>query len=702
MSKDLLLEIGTEELPHLALREGREQLEARGRELFADNKLNFQSIQVYGTPRRLVLLVRGLEERQEDQLIKIKGPSQKVFYDQKGEPTRAAFGFLNSHKASLQEVNIEPTEKGEYVFIERTKEGQPTEKLLPQLLRSIILSFSFAKSMRWGDSNLRFARPIRWLLCLFGDCLINVEVENLISGSVTYGHRFLSQNPIQVEKVEDYFRLLRENYVIVDQEERKKIILDQLEKASQIHKFHPLLGGELVEEVVDLVENPQVVVAEFSARFLTLPREVLETSMKSHQRYFPLESLQGELLPAFIFIQNGSLQAEAEVRKGNERVLSARLTDATFFWEEDLKKHFAQLTPQLSGVIFQEKLGNMLDKVKRLEKLVPFLVQKTGLDLDLAAAERAAYLCKTDLITDMVVEFPDLQGVMGREYTQRQGEEPSVCQAIFEHYLPRSLDDPLPRSPEGSVLAVADKMDTLVGIFGIGLIPSGSQDPYALRRKARGIIQITLDKEMDWSLTELISFIHRLYGEQGAELRDQDTLKQEVIDFLLQRFRYLLSDQGYQNELIDSVIDVTRDRIVVIKKKVEALAPIIGLPEMEDLATAYERCNNLSRGWEMEEVDPGLLQEEQEKVMYERLVAAERKTEENARQYDYAAMIKNLAPLRPVVDSFFDRVLVMVEEDRIRANRLSLLRRYVLLFNQLANFSLWSGLLVRESQQSQE
>ncbi|MGH7430001.1 MAG: glycine--tRNA ligase subunit beta, partial [Candidatus Methylomirabilaceae bacterium] len=491
MTKDLLFEIGTEEIPSGYMAPALKDLEAEARRLFQEQRVAFSGVRTFGTPRRLVLYVERLEETQSDRVREIIGPARSVAYDQEGRPTKAALGFARAQGIPVEKLQVKTLDRGDYVVASIEERGARLEELLPAILPRLVSSLSFPKFMRWGQGTTRFVRPIRWLLALYGGRVIPFDIDGVRSGNRTFGHRFLSRGQIRIRGFEDYVKRLEERHVIVDQARRRQLVVKLAQEAAAKVGGKPVLDDDLVESVTYLVEFPNVVCGGFQREYLSLPRDVIMTPMRKHQRYFPVVDKAGQLLPHFIAISNMQARDMEVIREGNERVLRARLKDADFFFKEDRKIPLADRVPKLGGIIFQERLGTMLDKVERLQQLVAYLCGRIAPELT-DDAQRAAQLCKADLVTTMVKEFPNLQGTMGREYARLSGESPAVAHAIEEHYLPRFAGDRLPESLCGAIVGLADRIDSICGCFGIGLIPSGSEDPYALRRLGQGVVQLLL------------------------------------------------------------------------------------------------------------------------------------------------------------------------------------------------------------------
>ncbi|HOV79721.1 MAG TPA: glycine--tRNA ligase subunit beta, partial [Bacillota bacterium] len=510
--KDYLLEIGVEEMPARFMEPALLELKETASVILKEQRLPFKNVETYGTPRRLTLYVEGLAGSQEPLEVEVKGPAAKVAFKPDGTPTRAAEGFARSQGVAVDDLIRKALGHVEYVFAVKREAGRPAREVLSEVAPAFINGLHFPKPMRWGDLEVRFARPIRWIVSLFGDEVVEFEFAGLKAGRTTCGHRFLSKEPVVLACPEEYFKKMRSNYVLVDPEERRRCIWQQVRELAAAAGGMVEEDGDLLDEINNLVEYPTALVGEFSRDYLKLPREVLVTPMREHQRYFPVVGPDGNLLPKFIAVKNGTADHLDTVRAGNEKVLRARLADADFFFREDLKTPLAEKVPALKKIVFQESLGTVYDKVLRLSTLADYLASEAGAsEQDRRVALRAAHLAKADLVTNMVYEFPELQGVMGREYAERSGEPREVALAVFEHYLPRFAGDRLPRTMPGKILSMADKIDNIVGCFAIGIQPSGSQDPYALRRQALGISHIVLDGKFAVRLPELVEKAYRGY-----------------------------------------------------------------------------------------------------------------------------------------------------------------------------------------------
>ncbi len=686
--KDLILEIGTEEMPSMALNIGIEQLKKNAVKLFEANRLLFSEIKVHGTPRRLILNVIDLQVRQQEKVKEIKGPPAKVAFTDDKTATAAAEGFASVQGVKVADLKIREILGGTYVYAIKREKGEETSKILSKILPELIMSISFTRPMRWQGDNIRFARPIRWLLAIYGEKVVRFSLGNLKSGNLTWGHRFLAKNPIEVKSCKEYFSLMEKAKVIVDQKKREKIIKDGIKRFLK-NEEEVVVNPKTFAEVINLIESPHVVRGAFSSDYLTLPREVLTTAMESHQRYFPIEDVHGKLKPGFFVVHNGDPDYDEIIRKGHERVLKARLADAKFFFEEDQKKPLIQRVEELKGIIFQERLGTVYSKIKRVEKLAEFLAEKLKVEESIKKyAKRAVYLSKADLVTEMVVEFPDLQGVMGREYALLSGEDKVVSEGIYEHYLPCRSDGILPKTCVGSIVSIVDKIDTIVGCFSVGLLPTGSEDPYALRRQAQGIINIILERKLNLSLIGLFKFALKEYEKENVEFyRDKECILKELEVFFLGRLRQQFLKAGFQYDIVDSVLALGLNNLAVLREKVKIISKYREESLIKDLFTAFVRCKNLSKLNLGIAVDENLFEQEEEGTLFWTVLQSEKAMRKAFKDDDYEKVMKILADLRPVVDKFFDEVLVMTKEEELQNNRIKLLNKCVRVFESVADFS---------------
>ena len=683
--KELLLEIGTEEIPAGFVRQALADLEVLARKEFETQRIDFEELRTLGTPRRLVLVVRRLSERQKDVEIKKIGPSKQAAFDSKGTPTKAAIGFAKGQSVAVESLTLVETEKGEYVCAVKKEVGKPTHEILPSILPKLVLSVPFQKSMKWADVSIRFARPIHWILALLGGDVVPFELGTVRSGEVTYGHRFMHSGPIPVSDLSSYLERTRETFILVDPAERKKKIAEGLIQEAASVSGSILPDEDLLNEVTFLVEYPVPFCGSFEPQFLSLPREVIIHSMKEHQRYFPVVDSRGKLLPHFVFVSNIAPRDRSVVVKGNERVLKARLSDAAFFFREDLKIALEERVEQLKKVVFQAKLGTSYEKMVRFKALALILVQSVDPSLR-EAVERASLLCKADLVTGMVGEFPKLQGIVGREYARLQGEKTAVAEAIYEHYLPAFAGDRLPENPVGDMISIADKLDTIVGCFGVGLTPTGTADPFGLRRQAIGIIRIVLEKKYPFSLNQMIEESGKLLGEKLTHPIEE--VKKDVLEFIRVRYQNLLLDKGYSFDVIEAAISPSFDELLDVQHRIDALKAARQRDNFESVVVAFKRAMNILKGSPTRApVDPSRLSENVEKNLYQAFVEAKEKIEGSLDRRDYESALQEMIQMKKPIDDFFDGIMVMVEDEVIRNNRLALLDSIGQLFLRIADFS---------------
>jgi glycyl-tRNA synthetase beta chain len=683
MAKDLLLEIGTEELPWGAVQDGRIQLAENAATMLERERLGYEGVAVYSTPRRLALLVRGLDERQEDKESEVRGPSREAAYDDGGKPTKAAEGFARSKGVRVDDLEIRGTEKGDFVYAVVREEGKPTLEVLPVILDALIRSLSFRKSMRWGNGEFRFARPVRWILTLCGDEVVPVDFEGLAAGRMSRGHRFLSPGEVKIADTGIYLQSLRDAYVLADEEERRQAILAGVEEVTAGGVMRAVPETDTLDEVVDLVEYPHVIMGGFEERFLELPREVLETAMQEHQRYFPVEDEGGKLAAAFLVVHNGDPAQADLIRVGNERVLRARLEDASFFFHEDLRVSLEERLEELKPVVWQARLGSMYDKSQRLRELCGDICDRAHLASEVKErAERAALLCKSDLVTSMVNEFPSLQGTMGRIYAREGGEDEATAMAVEEHYRPRFSGDDPPQTVEGTVLSLAEKADNLAGCFGAGLAPTGSEDPYALRRQAQAVMSILVEARMHLDFTAVLEG-----AASGLGFSDPLGVADEVGDFCRQRWRSMLISEGFDYDLVAAVLPLAVEDPYDARVRLEAMQKARSDGLLQKAYTGFERCFNLSRKAEVAGLDEALLTEDAEKKLYSRLVWAQDPLREHMDAGEHDAALGVLLEMAPDVDRFFEEIFVMGDDERLRDNRLALLGDVADLFMEFADFS---------------
>lgn len=685
MARDLVLEIGVEELPSGYMPGAIADLKSLAGQKFDQARLKYAEINTFGTPRRLVLLVKELDEAQEDALIENRGPKKAAAFDADGQPSKAGLGFARGQGIDFKDLEIREVAGVEYVFAIKKEKGSSSEAVLPEILLGIINSLVFPKSMRWAYFSTRFARPIRWLVALFGDKKIDLHIENIKSVNYTYGHRFLSLGPVGLADVNSYFKALAKNYVVLDQQARKDMIWSQVVKVAAEAGGQAMENEDLLEEITYLVEYPTAFYGHFSPSYLDVPPEVLTTSMIEHQRYFPVFDANGKLMPGFIGVRNGTDFSLDTVRAGNERVLKARLEDALFFWNEDTKKSLSDMVDGLKNVLFHERLGSIMDKVERLQKLAVDIGSENNLSNE-AALQRAAYLCKADLLSNMVYEFPELQGIMGRYYAQKSGEEMEVSEAIWEHYLPRFAGDILPATGAGTALSLAEKLDNLVGCFCIGIKPTGSQDPYALRRQAIGLVNIIMDSGLRIDLKAVLAAAYDGFIAIKPDIPKEQTIM-EVMDFIRQRMRGVLLEQGLSYDVADAVLTQPNSDLNDIMARVKSVQEFKQAPKFADFMVVFNRSFNLSKKWDKEAINLNFLLEDSEKELYNNFVQVRDAVQRACQSQDYTEAMLKLADLRTPLDEFFAAVMVMVDEEDIKAARLGLLKGIANLCQLIADFS---------------
>lgn len=709
----LLFEIGTEEIPAKFMPGILKQLKELAAAKMQELRIPFEDITVYGTPRRMAFIAGGVAETQADVVVEAKGPSVKIAYVS-GAPSKAAQGFARGQGVDVKDLVV----RDNYVYAVKHLAGQPVVELLPGLLMDILTSLSFPKTMRWADYEFRFVRPIRWMVALFGDQIIPVEICGVKSGKFSMGHRFMQQSlkaaaesqgllsaalskvgnkvysalagvkgAVEIPSAGDYKKVMYDNFVMVDQDERRALILQQIKDLAAQNGGEAEINQDLLEEVNYLVEWPTALCGKFEEKFLSLPKECIITPMREHQRYFPVLDEDGNLLNKFITVRNGGSEHLDIVTHGNERVLRARLSDAEFFFNEDRATKLEDRLEKLKTVSFQEGLGNMYDKSERLVKMAEMLRFAINTPVDEEELRRCALLCKTDLVTGMVIEFTELQGVMGREYALLDGEKPEVATGIFEHYLPRFAGDALPATTIGRIVGIGDKLDNICATFSRGLAPTGSQDPYALRRQALGVINILLDANYHISLAKIIAGTLYL-----LDIKPEETgkLVPQIMEFFKQRLRNLLMDQGIRYDVIDAVFaDKRNDDMVDLAVRCKALAAYVEAGNAEPLVQVSVRVSNLCKKIEKEVAISGaLFKDESENKLHEVVAAVSKEIIPEIVLYDYAAVLKAGEKVIEPVNAFFDNVMVMDEDENVKNNRLAMLEEVRGIVNAVGDLSL--------------
>ncbi|NLM21421.1 MAG: glycine--tRNA ligase subunit beta [Peptococcaceae bacterium] len=677
MSKDFLLEIGMEEMPAKFAPGAVTQMENNARKMLQELRLEYKNLKVYVTPRRLCLYVQELAEKQQDIKEEAKGPAKKAAYDADGQPTKAAVGFARGQGVAVEDLYLKEFNGVPYVYALKQLPGEDTEKLLPKFCLDLIASLNFPKPMRWGHYEVRFARPIRWLVALFGDQIIPFSYVGLQSGRTTQGHRTLG-GYVRLTKPAEYLEALEAAYVIADQDRRKETIRQQIKALAAKVGGYVDEDEDLLTEVNNLLEYPTALLGEVDVKYMILPEEVITTPMKEHQRYFPVRGEDGKLLPYFVTVRNGDSTSLDLVKEGNKKVLKARLEDAAFYYREDLKKPLPSLVPQLDRVVYHEKLGTVGQRVERLRKLSALIADYLGLKSEQKElVDRTALLAKADLITHMVYDFPELQGIMGAYYAGSNGEPSEVCQGIMEHYMPRFAGDDFPRCFTGKVVSIADKLDAIVGAFGVGIQPTGSQDPYALRRQALGVVGMLMQEEKDLSLHVLIQDSYRIFADQKITLEPLEKIRPALEDFFKQRIRYLLQENGLRYDVLDAVLAQQADRPYSIAGQAKALAACRKEAGFISYLNAYVRCANLSKKASGAPWAPSDLADPTEIELWNKLQQIAPVVKSKTDKLDFLEAYTQAAQLVPDIEKLFEAVMIMVEEESLRAARLGLLQECV-------------------------
>ncbi len=679
----LLFELGTEELPPKSLSRLSKALLENICKGLDDAELSFSSSRAYATPRRLAVTIENLSTSQPDKQIEKRGPAIQAAFSEDGTPSKAAEGFAKSCGVTVEQLGRLKTDKGEWLAYTLDVKGQPTQSLLPDIINKSLALLPIAKRMRWGSNDTEFVRPVHWAVLLFGEEAVVTEILGVMSGNKTQGHRFHAPYHISLTKPEEYPQtLLEQGKVIVDFEQRKKIIREAAQKAAENVNSIAHIEDDLLEEIAALNEWPVPVTGNFAEKFLALPDECLITTMQTNQKYFPVKDQEGKLLPHFITFANIESSRPESIQHGNERVITPRLTDAEFFWNQDRKQPLSARISKLSNIVFQEKLGTLADKTTRVTQLSEYIAKQLDTDVDLA--KRAAHLAKTDLLTEMVGEFPSLQGIMGRYYALEDGEPEEVAQALEEQYFPKQSGSPIPSTDTGQILSIAEKMDTLAGIFSAGLIPTGDKDPYALRRATLGILRIVIEGKLPLNIVDLLDDALTLFSHKF----DLIATHKQIKDFIYERLKHYNLEQGYTADEIAAVLAVMPEEPLDFQERLKAVQAFRKLPEAESLASANKRIRNILKKSDSKiDVAIGILVEKQEL----QLLAAARDTEKDITpllaKHDYKAALTRLAKLRDDVDAFFDHVMVMCDDPQLRAKRLGLLTMISDLFLQIADIS---------------
>lgn len=665
-----LLEIGVEEIPSDYVKNTKNQLKEKFEKLITDNKLTCDEIVVESTPRRFAIFLENINADTEEKTISVKGPSVKIAYDEGGEPKKPLLGFLKGQGAEISDVVIREFKGEDYIYVEKKEKAKSVAEVLEENVYDLVKSISFPRSMRWRGKSIRWARPIRWFVSLLDDEILAFDAEDISVSNITKGHRSLGSNHIVVDRIENYEKLLRENYVILRYKDRKDLILRGLNRLSSEVGGEYMKDADLLDEVINIVEYPTVLIGDIDKKYLELPKEVITTPMKDHQRYFPVEDENKNLLPYFLLVRNGDNTHSENVVEGNKKVLVARLEDAKFFYDIDMKKPLDAYVDDLENLAFFEGLGDMKLKTKRLERLAENYRLALDIGDDMAhPIGRAAYLSKADLVTKMVVEFTELQGTMGRIYAEKSGEEERISTAIEESYMPRSAGDKLPKTITGIVLSIADKMDTIVGLYAIEKYVTGSQDPFGLRRACLGIINIFLENSIDVDLRKLIGDALLIYTEENELSFDYDLAMEKTLDFFRDRLRNKLIDDGHKYDTVNAVLKDGELNILKLTKKVEALDKF--LEENEDQISYFTRIVNLSDSNVGEEVNKDLLEGDLERDFFAEVNALGEYKESS--ETDYLKELENIKMTSEVGNNYLDNTMINVEDEDLKANRIAML-----------------------------
>ena len=684
MSAELFLELGTEEIPAGFIPRALNDMQRLLCKELESARIGYGAVRTFATPRRLAISIADVACHQQRQELELTGPPARIAFDADGKPTKAAEGFARTNGVSVDELETIETEKGEYLFLSKVIEGGESRQQLPEIIPRVIAKIPFKKSMRWKDLDIRFARPMHWIVATYGGAVIDFTFGDMQSGNSSRGHRFMAPQEFTVKGAEDYIVKAEKHHVIPQIEKRRRMIEEQLETLAQ------QLGGkinpdkELLEEVSFLVETPQALAGTIEERFLQLPPELLITSMREHQRYFTLVDDQGQLLPHFITIANTRAKDPQVVVAGNERVLKARLADAMFFWQEDQKSKLETRLEPLKKVVYQAKLGTSYEKIERFTRLAVGLAEQFS-SAETELTKRAAMLAKCDLETGMVYEFPELQGVMGREYALLEGEDERVAKAIYEHYLPIQAGGELPTDNIGAYVSLADKIDTICGCFSVGLIPSGTADPYALRRSAIGILAIILERDYALSIPDFVAKSVALL--ETKRQRPAEDIVADVIEFIRLRLVNMLTTQGFPVDVVEAVLSASFTEPVDAVERVRALALLKGREDFEPLSVAFKRVVNIIKGGVEQTVDEALFEAEYERELFSALCRVEGRVSTLVAERNYSSALETIASLRPPVDHFFDHVMVMADDVAVKNNRLALLTQIAGLFKNIADFS---------------
>jgi glycyl-tRNA synthetase beta chain len=684
--RDLLLEIGLEEMPARFVTDSMNQLQTKVAAWLDENRISYEEVTAYSTPRRLAVKVTGVAEKQEDVQEEAKGPAKKIALDAEGNWSKAAQGFVRGQGATEEDIFFKEIKGVEYVHVNKFIAGKETASLLSSL-QEIVTGLHFGKNMRWGHKELRFVRPVKWIIALFGTEIIPMAITNVTSSNTTRGHRFLGEE-VTITEAAAYENALQEQFVIANPEARKNMIREQLKALEVKHNWTIPVDEDLLEEVNNLVEYPTAFFGSFEQEFLDVPAEVLITSMKEHQRYFPVMDAEGNLLAHFVAVRNGDDKHLDNVARGNEKVLRARLSDAAFFYREDQKVAIADRTKKLDSIVFHEELGTIGDKVRRVGETSAKLVEKLQLDASVATkVARAVEICKFDLVTNMVYEFPELQGLMGEKYARIFGEDEEVAVAINEHYMPRSADDATPASDIGAIVSISDKLDTIVGSFSIGLIPTGSQDPYALRRQASGVVHILLAKKWALSLETLLSNVIDIFEEKGLLKRARQEVLEDLYSFFKLRLKNVLNEKGISYDIVEAMLETVVGNVNTFVARAVTLEAKRTSEGFKGAVESLSRVCNIAKKGELVQLEENLFEIEEEKALFAAYESVKKEYFALYEEGNTDGAFEKLAALSSVIDAYFDKVMVMAEDEKVRNNRLSQMVHLAHVIQTFTNFN---------------
>ncbi|MEK4647189.1 glycine--tRNA ligase subunit beta [Exiguobacterium sp. FSL W8-0210] len=679
---ELLLEIGLEEMPARFVLQSETQLKERVTRFLEEARIEFTSVESFSTPRRLAVYVKGLAARQSDLEETLKGPAKRIAMDEAGNWTKAAEGFARGKGLTTDDLFLGEEKGVEYLYATRKEVGQATADLLPGL-KQVVEAMTFPKNMRWSTQSLRYMRPIRWLIALLDDQVIPFEVASVETGRTSRGHRFLGQD-ITILRPNAYVEALAGENVIVSYEARRQLIEEQIAALAAREQFEVPIDASLLEEVTNLVEYPTALFGAFDEAYLELPEEVLITTMKEHQRYFPVKR-DGALLHYFVTVRNGNATHLENVARGNEKVIRARLADAQFFYEEDKKADIDEQAKRLDKIVFHEKLGTTGEKVRRVRQMALALADRVGADK--TRVERAGQIYKFDLVSQMVYEFTELQGLMGERYANMKNEDPEVAAAIREHYMPRFAGDASPETPTGTLYAILDKMDSVAGFFGVGMIPSGSADPYALRRQAQGIVQILSDRKLNLTLTELIAFVVSEQVAAGLYAKDAEEVQAALQDFFAQRLKYRLSEMNFRHDVVEAALDHT----LTVEANEQRAAMLESATKKESFKKTVEQLSrvlNISKKAEdVTTVNPALFENDAERALHEAIEKTLPEVDQAIASLDYERALEALEATVPSITAYFDGTMIMTDDETVRTNRLSEMKRFAQAIESVARFN---------------